>query len=295
MRILLTGSSGFIGNNFLNKIAKYKHEVLAIYNKKKPKLEIKNPKISFLKFDLKKKTPKKIIEFNPDIIFHFAWQGIPNFSFSNSEINFKNSFSFLKDLIDNTEVKKIIVSGSCFEYYDQKSKDKFIKYKFFIHAKRNLYSKLKQICFEKKITLGWFRIFFVYGKGQRENSLIPYIIKSFKSKKIPKILNLEAKNDFIHIDDVCNLFLSTLKKNFKSGLYDLGSGKLTSVDKIIKIIIKKMNLNYLSIQSKNNKDKIKTKKNIKANIKKISKSFNWSIKLNLDEGVNKVISNFKSS
>lgn len=292
MKILLTGSSGFIGNNFLNYLNKSKHNILAVYNTKKPKVEKKSSNISFLKYDIKKKLPKKIIKFNPEVVFHLAWQGIPNFNFINSELNYKNSYIFLKSLIEQTKVKKLIVSGSCFEYYNIKNKEKFEKYKYFIHAKKNLYYLLKHICYEKKISLGWFRIFFVYGEGQRKNSLIPYILRSLKKGKTPKIFNINEENDYIHVDDVSSLFMRIIKTKFKSDIYDLGSGKLTSVHKILNIIKKKMILDKLKIQNKKNYKK-SFKKKLKANMIKVLNTFNWSTKLNINEGIEKIFYNQK--
>ncbi len=289
MKILLTGSSGFIGNNFLNYINNNNHNILAIYNTKKPKLEKKNSNISFLKYDLKKKIPKKIIKFKPDVVFHLAWQGIPSFDFLNSELNLKNSYIFLKSLIEQANIKKLIISGSCFEHYNLEHKEQFEKYKYFIYAKKNLYYLLKHICLEKKISLGWFRIFFVYGKGQRKNSLIPYIIRSFKNRETLKILNINDKNDYIHVDDVSNLFLIAIKKKFKSDIYDLGSGKLTSVHQILKIIKKKMSLDKFAIQTKKKNYKKISKKYLRANMIKVSKTFDWSTKLNIYEGIEKII------
>ena len=92
MRILITGSSGFIGKNFIEFLNKSNHEVLAIYNKHKPRISKKRSKVYFIQHDLnKKKINKKIISFKPNIIYHFAWQGIPNFDYKTSLQNLKSS------------------------------------------------------------------------------------------------------------------------------------------------------------------------------------------------------------
>tara|TARA_B100000989_G_scaffold163760_1_gene122343 strand:- start:1233 stop:2120 length:888 start_codon:yes stop_codon:yes gene_type:complete len=294
MRILITGSSGFIGKNFIELLNKSNHDILAMYNKHKPRISKKRSKVYFIKHDLnKKKINKKIISFKPDIIYHFAWQGIPNFDYKTSLQNLKSSYIFLKQIVNVCNIKKIIVSGSCFEYYQIIHGEKYEKYRYFIHAKKNLYSLLKQTCDKKNISLGWFRIFFVYGKNQRKKSLIPYIIESMKLNKKPKILTLSDKNDYIHINDVCNFFQMIIIKKFDTGIYDLGSGKLTSVKQIIQIIIDKFKFNKNDFILKIQKNSKKPKNTfIKADIKKLYKKFGWKIKNDIYKGLNITINDY---
>ena len=54
--------------------------------------------------------------FNPDVVIHLAWFGIPDFSERNSLVNLNLSINLLEFIIDETQCKKVIISGSCFEY-----------------------------------------------------------------------------------------------------------------------------------------------------------------------------------
>ena len=89
----------------------------------------------------------------------------------------KNSISFFNNIIKYTNCKKLIVSGSCFEYnkltgtcYEKsicKPTDHFTR------AKLELKEWLEKKCKKFKIKLAWFRIFYAYGPNQRKKSLIP--------------------------------------------------------------------------------------------------------------------------
>ena len=79
-------------------------------------------------------------------------------------------------------------------------------------------------------------MFYVYGKGQRDESLIPTIINDIKLKKCPRILNLFASNDYVFIDDVVDLMNRIIQKNSPSGIYNVGSGVLTTNMKILQTI-----------------------------------------------------------
>ena len=177
MNVLITGSSGFIGSNLLKKFKNNNHNVLALYNKQKPRYKL-NKNIKFLKFDLEKMNSFLTIrKFKPEVVIHLAWKGIPNFSYKNSNLNLKISTRFLIEISKIKSCKRFIVAGSSFEKnitHDNKN---------FVWAKVQLKKNIEKIFNKKKIDFGWFRIFYVFGNGQRKESLIPYIINSFKNKK----------------------------------------------------------------------------------------------------------------
>ena len=50
---------------------------------------------------------KKIEIFNPEILIHLAWEGIPDFSQKISKKNFSNSMRLIKFLIKKTTLKKL--------------------------------------------------------------------------------------------------------------------------------------------------------------------------------------------
>ncbi len=87
----------------------------------------------------------------------------------------------------------------------------------------------------KNICLGWLRIFYAYGPGQRKGSLIPFIIENLKNGKLPPLKTPNNYNDYIHINDIADLFSLSVNKEFPSGIYNVGSGKKTSVIEICKI------------------------------------------------------------
>ena len=115
MKILITGSSGFIGSALVKKVKNYKNFKLLLLSRKE--YISKSMNIKYLRGDLNNlsQIEKKIEIFNPEILVHLAWEGIPDFSKNISKKNFSNSMKLIKFLIKKTTLKKIIISGSCFE------------------------------------------------------------------------------------------------------------------------------------------------------------------------------------
>ena len=287
MRILITGASGFIGRNLLKKFKNSKYKVLALYNKKRPN-NIKNKNINFLKFNIQKKNNfKKIEKFKPNIIIHLAWKGIPNFSYSNCNFNFKYSLSFLSKALNFKSCKKLIVVGSSYEKNSGSSNVKNL-----VFFKNKLRKKLEQICNKKKIDFGWFRVFYVFGPGQREKSLIPYLINSLMNNEKPKIKNLFNRNDFIYIDDVTKVLFQAVKRKLNFLIFEIGSGKLINVHKICMIIekiITNKNIFFKTFDLKS--AKLNNTVEMKASLKILKYKFKNFKTLEIEKSLKKMILN----
>jgi nucleoside-diphosphate-sugar epimerase len=284
MRILITGSSGFIGLNLIKYLNKTNFKVLAIYNKNKPKLH-KSKNIEFFKHDIKNYKKISVIKkFKPNIVIHLAWKDIPNFTFKKSFENLTESINFLNSVINIDTCKKIIVSGSSYE----KNIDKNNYY--FVWAKKSLREWLTYKCKEKKIDFGWLRIFYVFGPGQRKKSLINYLCNSLKKNKKPIINNPFIFNDYIYIDDVIKAITRLMGKKLNYDTYDIGSGNLVPVSKICsfveKIILKK---NIYFKKNQNLLIKKKFHKNKKANLQNYRSKFKKIKTVSIYEGLKKTI------
>ena len=91
MKIFITGISGFIGSNLAKYFKNTNYKILAISRQKS-----NFPNIQILQGDLNdlSSIKEKIIEFQPDIIVHLAWQDIPDYSKQKSELNLDLSIIF---------------------------------------------------------------------------------------------------------------------------------------------------------------------------------------------------------
>ena len=63
-------------------------------------------------------------------------------------------------------------------------------------------------------------------------------------------------NDFIFVNDIAKIIKKSLTTNFISGIYNLGSGKLTKIMDIIKIIEQYKKKKIIVKLSNNNKRKL---------------------------------------
>ena len=231
MNILVTGGSGFVGKNLLEALHS-SSKIIAISRKKRNFNNKKN--IKYLKCSLKlnKSSFEKIKKFRPRAVVHMAWGGIPDYSKKNSSKNLKDQIFFFKKILLIDSIKKIIVTGSCSE-----KKGKYqLTSKYFVNSKKALNIFLKKKCKEIDIKLIWLRLFFLFGKYQKKNSLISYLISNIKKNKAILIKKPNAIVDYINIKSVCEIIKMLLFNYNRSFEGDIGSGSGYKISEIAKLL-----------------------------------------------------------
>jgi len=290
LRIVITGASGFIGKPLSGNLSGLGHDVLAIA--RKIPINSNSTSISWLEADLSAPSTYKnsIKAFCPEVVIHLAWQDIPDFSLEKSQLNLHQSKDFLSFIFSIKSCKKLLIPGTCWEYSNPQGEcletDQALPYNEFTRAKHSLRLWAEVLCKEESISLAWFRVFYVYGPGQRSESLIPTILTHLKKGRLPNISTPQNSNDFIFIDDIVNAFIIATNSKFVSGIYNLGSGMSTSVLDVCRyaeeIVLNSSALtNKLAAESQTKSIKL----NYWAGIAVTKESFNWLPKINLLDGI----------
>ena len=209
MKILITGATGFIGQNLIKNIINEDFDVIGVarnINKKEFKNKFRN-KIKLIEFDISSNCKVLYDKIGvPDVLIHLAWAGLPNYQ---NDFHLKKNLpehkNFLYKSID-LGVKQIIVSGTCFEYGKQegmmKEDDKTTPVTKYGLAKDSLRIELENKQFEKKFILQWVRLFYMYGPGQNPKSLVPSLNQAItKNLDFFGISDGSLIRDFMSIND----------------------------------------------------------------------------------------------
>lgn len=288
VRVLITGATGFIGKPLTKALIDAGCEVLALA-RKAPSDE---DQINWLEADLSNDESYRdaIVAFAPEVVIHLAWQGIPDYSLETSLANLNQSLRLLSFVLGLGCCKKVMVSGSCWEYAGARGEclesDVSRPQNDFTWAKHSIRMWLEIICKQNEITLGWFRIFYVYGPRQRAASLMPTVLNDMKSGKIPQIKTPKNANDYIFVDDVVDAFSIATNNNFTSGVYNLGSGNSTSVLDICRCAEQIVRGSDTLTQKLENKSKLNLADiDFWAGSKITKEALNWKPKTTLEDGI----------
>lgn len=236
MRIFITGGTGFIGRPAVRELQKQGHHLLILAREGEDIKELlsRKGKTLVIKGSLggPHKWARELRGFRPQAALHMAWEGLPDYGAAVSEKNLIYGLELYK-LLAKIGCKKVITTGSCWEYGVTQGKlsEDMPVYPFnaFSAAKNALHWLGREIARENGMNFIWTRLFFVYGPGQRRESLIPYLIECKKTGAKPAIKNPTGCNDFIYVGDVARALRMLLEKKNQNELYNIGSGKCMSV------------------------------------------------------------------
>lgn len=298
MRVFITGGTGFIGNHVVEKLKDEGYDLFLLTQY--PKKITSNNSSGMVKIILGnlsninawKDELKKV---QPDIVIHMAWEGLPDYSSEISVKNLRYGLDLIRVLAE-IGCTRIICTGSCWEYGRQYGKlHEYMPVNpinAFTAAKNALHWLGKEIAKENNMQFIWTRLFYVYGPGQRETSLIPYIIDCVRKGKKPEIKTPYARNDFVFVEDIAEA-ISMLTKNCKqSEVYNIGSRYSTSVQDIIKIVCDNYDFQY---QSENVTPHQISESFVDfwADISRIHTDVGWTPETNIQDGIKKTINYYE--
>lgn len=303
MKILITGSYGFIGTNLVNyflnkKIIVYGIDNFSNYSKlhytkrlnfiKKNKY-YKNYK--FFKIDLIKKINSNIIK-DLDFIIHLAAQPGVQYSKINKKIYIEKNLIALTNILDFSVKKNadFLFASSSSVYGNEtiQSETSNLRpesiYGFTKKFGEELASHYSKIHNLKTISL---RFFTVYGPfGRPDMAYYLFLKKIFLGKKITVYNFGKNKRSFTYIDDITESIFHIIKKKIKNKnlVLNIGNPKNYSINNLIQIL-KKLTKRKIRIHltKKISQDPISTK----ANLKKYKLYFGKKSFVNLKTGMKK--------
>ena len=232
--ILISGATGFLGSHIL-KILNYQNIEYFILSKRKDISQYKSS--NHINFNIETDSLTSKLDFlnnlNLDSFLHLAWNNLDDFSSCNHLEQVENHFQLIKYVI-NKGVKNIFVAGTCLEYgkeggpFDEQSvPNPFTNYAF---AKNKLRIKLEQLQKIINFNLVWFRIFYIYGNGQRETSLFSSLVSAIqKNDNSFTLTGADNIYDFINVSDAAQMIFQLLKIKKNLGIVNICSGKGTKV------------------------------------------------------------------
>ncbi len=244
--IIVTGATGFVGRHIISNLLKKGYSVTALVRDvEKAKTINSLINTNLISFDISDKNKK--IELPCDsVLIHCAWGDVKDTQSSKHiEEHFLNHYFFLKNIVEQG-VKKILVTGSCYEYglqhgpvFASTPTKPNTPYAF---AKDYLHQSLRFLQSHLSFELIWARLFYMYGEGQDPKSIIPLFDTALENGD--KVFNMsfgEQLFDYLPIEDIAKQIESLIHKN--DGVFNVCSGKPISLRRLLEQRMKEKNKN----------------------------------------------------
>jgi len=288
---LITGASGFVGNNFLKNFSN-KNNLYYIFlrnSKKNKKFKnlFKDKNKKFLFFKNNSEIYISINKLKINFFINFATYYTKENNFKNTEQLIKSNILFpslILESINKKYLKKVITFGSMQEHHQNKE---YMPDCLYAATKKSL----NKLFFFYKINLNKIKFYNLkfyetYNANDKRKKLIPIIKKNYINNLTTSLASRNLNLNFLHVDDVCRAVNTIINKNIKSGEYQIQAKKFSNPKKLIDKFNKK-NFKKIKYITKDNNIF-----NINYNLKKLPY---WKQTINIENNFNYILNeNYKN-
>jgi nucleoside-diphosphate-sugar epimerase len=265
-KILLTGSTGFIGSELLKSLSY--NNLIYITLRTKNKRILKNKNIREIYFNNFSKLNDKLKKIKVDTVIHCATHYIKNHkTYDLQKLNDSNIL-FGNIILENLKimnVKKFINFSTVWENFNGEKDNCYNLYSVYKRCFGNLINFYKKIF--KKVKFFNLIISDTFGKSDKRNKIINILKTNYKKNLTTKIISKNLFINLLNVTDINNAIKLILNNVSKPGTYLLKNKK----DYLISDLINKINNN----SAKKIKIRWLSKKIIKEKIYKYKSLKNW--------------------
>jgi nucleoside-diphosphate-sugar epimerase len=297
-KVFITGITGFVGSNIARACINCGYEVHGLVREASSLWRVKDvlSKLHLHKGELTdlQKLKELVLDINPETILHLAiFGGRPN-QINEMEIinsNFIGTFNLI-NACESINYTCFINTGSSSEYgikeKPMNENDCCSPVNLYGITKLSTTHYCNLTAATKNRNIGTIRLFSPFGNFEEKGRLFPDIIINAISNKDIKLGNPAAVRDFIHIDDVVDLYMKVIEdpEKIKGEIFNCGFGQQHSIEYVANNILKIANSKskiFFNTHSGRDSDT----KTWVSDITKVTNVFKWKPSLSFDESLNK--------
>lgn len=305
-KILVTGGPGFIGANLVRRLVRNGYKPFVLARKESNLWRIKDilTNVTILQSNLLDYATleKDVRRIKPHIIFHLAAYGAYQGTQKDTAVMVATNVNGTVNLLTaccKHGFDYFVNTGSSSEYGLKKHSmnEHYLLEPTTLYGVTKAATTLASQVFAKQHSLPivTIRPFTPYGYFEEGIRFIPSVIMNALQGNTLQLSNPRFVRDFIFIEDVIDAYMYFLNgKKYHGEIFNIGSGKQTSLREIVRIIEliikKKLTVSWSEHQSNQPEPKI-----WQADIQKAKTMLQWKPKTTLEEGLLKTINWIKKN
>lgn len=263
--VLLTGATGFVGGCAIAPLLEKGYTVHAVTSKSELPKSDENliwHKANLLDSD----EAENLLEIvRPTHLLHFAWY-VEHGKFWNATENvdwLKASLHLVQKFVE-CGGKRVVVAGTLSEY--EESEEDFLSEEIkldpqslYAATKTALYQTLEKYTEVVGVSFAWGRVFFMFGKHEPPNRLVPAVIRSLLNNETAKTSHGNQIRDFMSTEETAQAYVALLDSDVR-GAVNIGSGEARTIKELVLEIAASTgsspeNIQFGAVQSPKNEPK----------------------------------------
>lgn len=240
MKILVTGATGFIGNHVINTLLADGHAVIASSRSLgKAKQQPWYSRVKYLPLNISGEEANVFERSDqPDLLIHLAWQKLDSYRDpAHFETIVHEHYHFIRNLV-LAGLQRCLVTGTCLEYGMQSGQLKedmearpSLAYPLGKHLLRLM---LEGLQLSQTFKLQWLRLFYLYGMGQRANSLLAQLdIAIAEGKSTFDMSKGDQVRDYLPVTEVARIISRIATVSDFNGILNCCSGQGIAVRELV--------------------------------------------------------------
>ncbi len=305
MKALVTGGAGFIGSHVVDRLIENNVEtsvlVSGFRSRKHP--SIVNENATIIKGDLQGYDSLVDATKNVDVVFHLGGifsHYVDKYPELAMDVNIKGTWKLKKACVLN-RVKRIIYASSSFVYGDTNkipiNENDITNPKDLLGVTKISSEKILQSTYPDKIKYTILRLFNVYGNNQYPDDLYTSVLSTWVMRALDgKSLVIHDDGtqslDFVYAGDVADAFMVAMDDRAENQIFNVGSGTSCTMNELAEMVNE---LTGNEAPSFYNPSHPMFLKHVQADITKIKSTLGWSPKVNMEEGLRKIVDFFRKN
>ncbi|MCU1347350.1 MAG: NAD-dependent epimerase/dehydratase [Acidobacteria bacterium] len=226
-RVLVTGSSGFIGRAVVPLLQARGFEVHAA--SRASGNEVPATGVIRHRHDLLSDDPTPLMgSVRPDFLLHLAWYAQPaDYRVSDENLRWLDASRRLVTAFGEAGGTRAVFAGTCAETIEPDTP--------YAANKR----ELREFVLGLPLTIAWGRIFFLFGPHEFATRFVPSIVRPLLAGGEASCHRPELRRDYLYVDDVAGAF-AALVDSTVTGEVDIGCGEALRLGSIADAIAEKI-------------------------------------------------------
>jgi len=289
-KVLVTGSSGFIGTHLVNHLLSKNADVTAL-DIKLPNTIENNSKFHSIVFDINK--DQLPIDSDFDVIFHLAATAAPLYCQEHPEIAFNTNVHGLYNVVNfaaQNNIPKLVFTSSA-QLYGRDPQYLPIDEKHTLDPTQNVYTVTKKlgedICnmFQGKNITSFtiFRLFNVFGPFQNYDYFIPTMIRQAIEKGKIELWSKKPTRDWNYVDNAIEALLKAGESEI-SNIFNVGGGIEIPTEVLAHKISSKYNADLKFLDKE-----VSGSLRLQCDYSKIKDVLGWEPKISFEKGLEQTL------